>query len=262
VREARRARGPGLGAAVAVCAALLATAPPVRAEARVELRAETDGGLVLTATNAGDAPASDLVPELVYHHRRETGEPVTLAPGEQHVWRLELVPESGAGALPAIVRARWTDTGGHGRETPLVLAVPGDAGGDVSVDLDASPVARLGHVSVALSNPGRDPVTGRVALVLPGGLVTEPESLPARIEPETHATVPIVLQNDGSLPPGRYPIFAALEYDEGGVHRTAIGRATVEVVVPTGGHVPPLLVGTLSLLAALLALALAWRASR
>jgi hypothetical protein len=236
--------------------------PPALAAARLALTADPDGrALRVGATNAGGEAARDVRPEVVYRHRRTTGDAVRLDPGTHQVWTFDVEPPV-SGAFPAIVRVHWQDVAGHARATPLVVAVPSDVPtGTVTIRTEPSRIGRNGSVPVVLENTGAEPVTGRVLLVLPAGLTTEPEALPAHIAGHSRARVTTVVQNDGELPPDRYPVFAVLEYDEAAVHRTVVAATMVDVEVPAGARVP-LVVGAIALAGALGLLAIAWRASR
>jgi len=65
-----------------------------------------------------------------------------------------------------------------------------------------------------------------VVVVLPSGLVTDPETLPARVAANGRTTVPLVLENRAALPPGRYPAYALFEYTVSGEHHAAVAAPT------------------------------------
>ena len=114
--------------------------------------------------------------------------------------------------------------------------------------------------ALLIENPDARPVAGRVVVVLPSGLVTDPETLPARVAANGRTTVPLVLENRAALPPGRYPAFALFEYTLSGEHHAAVARADVAVVAEAGGRrARPLLVGVSALAVTLALLAIAWR---
>src|SRR5438132_1268913 len=149
------------------------------------------------------------------------------------------------GGPPAVVAAV---TAPHGSPSP------------VRVRLEANPVSPVGSAALLIENPDARPVAGRVVVVLAGGLVTDPETLPARVAANGQTTVPLVLENRAALPPGRYPAYALFEYTVSGEHHAAVARADVAVVADAGGRrARPLLVGVSALAVTLALLAVAWR---
>lgn len=249
-------------ALVAAAAALL-VAPSgglagARLECTVESRAGAAASLDVVAVNTGDEPARDVRPEVIYEHRTYTGEAAALDPGTRHAWQIALAPPPGPGAFAATVRVHYVDSHGRG-SVPVVAPVPAGES-PVRLRLDASPVARAGSATLLIENPDAEPIAGRVVVVLAGGLVTDPETLPARVAAEGRTTVPLVLENRGGLPPGSYPAYALFEYTAAGVHHAAVARTDVAVVADAGARrVRPLVVGASALGVALAVLAIAWR---
>jgi hypothetical protein len=230
------------------------------AAVRLELAAEDGGELRLEALNAGDETADEVVPEARYQHRSEVGETARLVPGARHEWRFALPISPGAGSLPVTIRVRYREGAAH-RTVPLVTVV--GAPGPIRATLEVPPVRHHASARLVLENPEARPVAGRVVFVLPEGLATEPESQPARIAPGDRVVLPLVLQNEGGLPPGRYPVFAIFEWTDGPTHEATLARANVEVVAAGPlDRARPLLVGLGALGVTVGLLALAWRASR
>jgi protein involved in polysaccharide export with SLBB domain len=148
---------------------------------------------------------------------------------------------------------------------PLVALVGAEASkpSPIRATLEVAPVAHHGNARLVLENAEARPAAGRVIFVLPEGLATEPESQPVRVAPGDRVTLPLVLQNEGGLPPGRYPAFAIFEWADGPTHETALAEAAVEVVAAGElDRARPLLVGLGALGVTLGLFALAWRASR
>lgn len=261
-RPAARRLAHGLAALVA-SVAVLAVRAPCGAAARLELAAETGTDLRLWATNAGDETADEVVPELLYQHRSERGGAARLAPGARHEWHFA-VAAPGPGTFPAIVRVRWRDRSGR-RSLPLVALVstPDVPASPVQARLDpTSPVRRMGGARLVLENPGSRPVAGRVAFVLPRGLGTDPESMPARLPAGGRTEILVVLENAGAVPPGGYPAYAVFEYPEDGRHAAVLARASIEVAPEaTSSRTRPLVVGLAALAVTFLLLAVAWRAA-
>jgi len=255
----RSTRSPSV-AALAVGAAL-ALAAPGAATVRLALDAEAGPDLRLVAVNDGDETARDVVPELVYQHRTVQGPAAALAPGARHEWHLPLPPPSGPGTFPVTVRVGWAGTK---RGIPIValFSTPGEPPSPVRATVDVAPLGRSGSVKLRLANPGPRAVAGRALLVLPAGLSTEPETIPAQLASGGETLVPFAVENHG-LAPGPYPAYAVFEYAEDGAHRATVARADVEVVTRASAEwARRLTVGLAALALALGGLAIAWRAAR
>jgi hypothetical protein len=234
------------------------------AAARLELTGESRGEVRLHAVNAGDEPAEDVAPEASYQHRLEVGESVQLAPGARYDWRFAPGASMDAGSFPVTIRVRYRERRAR-RMVPLVVIVGGDpaAPDPIRSILEVGPVAHHASARLVLENGGARAAAGRVVFVLPDGLTTEPESQPVRVGAAGRAVLPLVLQNEGGLPPGWYPVYAVFEWADGPTARTSLARVTVDVV-PSGRleRARPLLVGVGALVVTIGLLALAWRASR
>lgn len=217
----------------------------------------------MVATNVGDAPASGVVPAPVSAQHPGVADAVALAPGEHHEWLLPVPPAPGPGTFPVVVRVRWTDArGAHAVPVVTLASTPGESPSRVHVVLDAGQVGRTGHVRLHVASPYSEPLAGRVFLVLPDGLSTEPESVPAQVPAEGTVIAPFVVENHG-VSPGDYPAYAVFEHSAGGIRHAAVARTTITVGDDRGvGWDRRMLVGTAALAAALLVVALAWRASR
>ena len=249
-------------------AALLAMPSAGVAGVRLECTAESRSGAALAldvvAVNAGDEPARDVRPEVVYEHQTYSGEAAALDPGARREWQIPLAPPGAPGTFAATVHVHYVDALGRG-SVPVVAQVPAPDGSPspVRLRLAADPVARVGSATLLIENPDARPIAGRVVVVLAGGLATDPESLPARVAASARTTVPLVLENRAALPPGSYPAYALFEYTASGEHHAAVARADVEVVADAGGRrARPLLVGASALAATLALLAVAWRRAR
>jgi hypothetical protein len=239
---------------VFACAATARAGPVLEAGAGVTVGERV--ALQIDVRNAGEGSVSAVVPEVVYDGRSERGESVAhLAPGARHAWAFDLPRPVEPGNV------RYTDADGHGGSVPVVAAVstPGLLPvPEVRATLTTSPVTRFARAVLLLENPLPAPVHGRVIVVLPDGLVIEPESQPAEVAPEGRSEVPLILQNQGAASGTVVPVFALFEYDLDGRRHLVVASARAEV---TGGGppLPPLAVGGGALGLALALLALAWR---
>jgi len=245
---------------------LLGWALAVPASAELLLDAESRVGdgveLRLRATNDADTPVRDVGPEIVYHHRTVFADrvPVLDAHAAQE-WRTSLEAPPGPGTFPVTIRVRYTDGRPGSAVLVHVLRTPGAPPAEVQVAVATAPVAHLGHADVTLVNAARAAVAGRLVVVLPPELRTDPESRPAEIPAAGRATLPVVVENVAAPPGSVRKMFALFEYERDGVHHAVLGDATVSVVAPRA-DARPLVVGAGALLLALATLAFAWRHAR
>ena len=235
-----------------------AAEPALMAEARL-----VPGALEVVILNPRATAVAGVLPEVVYQHRTLRGAPARLDPGGRHTWEIELPPALRPGAAAAVVRVRADDpTAPAGAPVVVALvATPGTSPAAVRVSVESEAVTRAGRAEVRLANPGAAAVDGRVVIVLPDGLATDPQTHPARVPPTGSAVVTISIENRGALPPGTYPVYALFEYAEGDSQQTATAKGLVTVAPPAGSESLPLLVGAAALLIAIALLGLALRRS-
>lgn len=240
-------------ALVALVVARVATAAP-SLDVEAEVRAGEAPGLRLAARNTGDEVAG-ATPEVLYRHQTLGGDLVRLAPGARHEWSFSLPPPEEPGTFPVTARVRWP---GGAVPVVAVLAGPGAPPSEVVATLDAEPMSRIGSVRLRLENRGARAAAGRVALVLPGELRTEPESQPAEVPAHGETTVPMTLDASRARPGTRPAVWAVFEYEAAGVHHAVVAKSDVLVVVREGER-RPLVVGGTALVLAVAVLAVALR---
>src|SRR5262249_9290385 len=170
---------------------LLLRATPGLADVGVDVAAEGEAALRVTVVNAGAEAAHGVRPELHYRHRSARELPVDLGPGDRREWRFALDPPPAGGTLPAVVQVQY-EISGRTRLVPGVATVSGTGAPPevVRARLDSPPVAGVAHAVLIAENPGTRPVAARAAFVLPGGLIADPQSMPAAIEPAGPAAAP------------------------------------------------------------------------
>jgi hypothetical protein len=169
-------------------------------------------------------------------------------------------PGTSSSRSPVTAWIRYRDGYGESFSVPIVhLAGTPGYGEEVALELEATPITQVGHVTARLRNPGAQAVAGRLVVLLPENLGIEPKSQPVEVPAGGEVEVPLVIQNTGATEGSTYPIQVLFEYDEESIHHTALGRAAGDVVAADGGPVRPVMIGGLALLAALGALAFAWR---
>jgi hypothetical protein len=244
----------------------LGTARETRAAVilHVEATATREAGAAvgLTVINMGGEPADEVAPEVVYQHRTLEGEAVSIAPGGRREWRFAIDPPPARSTMPALVRVRHRDPHGRGGMTPAVvlMTAPDAAPSAVRGRLDLTPIVSIGRATLELENTGPDAVTGRVLLLLPAGLRTDPQTVPAQVLAGGRTSVSFQVESVEAPPGSRLRVFAVLEYTSGGAGYAVLAE-TMAVVGERRPHRLPLVVGFLALLAAGITLALALRST-
>jgi hypothetical protein len=258
-------------AARQIAAALIALhllAGSARALPRLAVDGEATFGepvvLAVTARNQGDQPAEAVHPETVFAHEMRRGEPVRLAPGEAHTWRLELPPPRSPGTYPARIDVHYTDAGGIGHAQPSVALVrtPGAPGSPLGIRLEVGSIARTGSARLRVTNPTNDPAAGRVVTALPDALHTGPQSQPVQVPAGGERVVPLSVQNRAAIPQEAYPVYAWFEYSLGGTHFTALASGTMRADANSDGTPVPVVVGGVFTAAVLAVVVVAIRRTR
>ncbi len=247
------------GLLLVACAATTPAWGALEVTATATVAAETT--LVVDVRNPGDHPVSDVAPVVVYQGQERHGDArPELAAGARTAWTVTLPPPAEPGTVPAVIDVHYRD-GAQRRSVPAVAAVstPGLLSEpEVRAAFTTGPVTSYARAELLLDNPTPSSVHGRVIVVLPAGLSTEPTSQAAEVPANGRRAVPLVIQNDGAAPDAGLPALALFEYDSPGRRHLAIAPVTVPVV-GGGPSAPPLLVGSVALALALALCGVAWR---
>src|SRR5207249_4419775 len=91
--------------------------------------------------NAGDEPARDVRPEVIYEHQTYSGEAAALDPGARREWQIPLAPPAAPGTFAATVRIHYVDALGRG-SVPVVIQVPAPDGSPGPVRPSPGPPSR------------------------------------------------------------------------------------------------------------------------
>jgi hypothetical protein len=143
----------------------------------------------------------------------------------------------------------------------LAVSGPGATAGPVVVTLEAGGEAGLLRARFALHNQGSEPVAGRVVVVLPPGLRTEPESQPVTLAPAARTIVPFTIESRDVRPGTETAVSALFEYGAPTWH-TIVARTAITVPTSSAtGRPAALTVGATAMLVAFVLLGLAWRAA-
>ncbi|HLK11347.1 MAG TPA: hypothetical protein VKW76_08195 [Candidatus Binatia bacterium] len=195
-----------------------------------------DGRLTvhLKVTNSGDDTAESVTPVLRFRGQEIRGSArQMLGPNESFDATLEApVGEVPPGRWPYQLAIDYTDINQYpfqalqaslltvGSPSPAKVVVP---------EMSSPPLVTTGNVTVRVKNVSATVRAATVSLVLPEGLQAASPVATLSLAPweERAVTVPIV--NRSVLAGSRYAIFAAVEYDDDGVHQSVLGRGIVEI---------------------------------
>jgi hypothetical protein len=227
-----------------VVATLLGSWVPARAKTisitisqRTEIR---DGSLVahVTVGNSGDESAKAVAATLRFGEAKSKGKlHDDLAPNGS--FQEDLTVQTGTlgeGRWPYEIAVDYADANLYPFQALLVttIVVGSPSTPKVSVpEISSVGIAESGELTIKvknLENAARD-VSYRI--VVPEGLeATEPKGR-LQLAPWDEETTSIDVVNRTALAGSRYPVFVALEYDEGGVHQALVAQGTVEIVPPS-----------------------------
>ena len=227
-----------LSAGALVCVCLLASGAAagtisISIAAAAELR---DGKLVVAVTvaNSGDEAAAAVTPELRFRGQAVRGtRSSSLEPGGA-VEETLAVPagDLGEGRWPYQVAVSYTDTNQYPFEALHVALIelgnPPPA--QVAVTrLEAEGVFDSGDLEARVKNLSEDARDVRVDVLVPGAIeVKGPEAV--ALAGWAEQSVAFELTNRAALAGSRYPLFVALEYEDGSVHQTLVSRGEVEIL--------------------------------
>lgn len=247
-----------LGLLLVACAATAHAGGGLEVTASATVAAETT--VVVDVRNAGTGDVSDVMPVVLFQGQERRGDPrPTLAPDARATWTFALPHPVEPGTVPAVVDVRYADARGR-QGVPAIASVstPGllpEA--EVQATLSAVPMMGYARAELLLQNPAAVAIHGRVVVVLPSGLSTEPVSQATEVPARGRRIVPLVLQHDGVAPAAGVPMFALFEYDADGRRHLVVASAGI----PGDGGQPavrPLVVGAAALAAALALCGVAW----
>jgi hypothetical protein len=224
----------------------------------------------LDIRNNGDAPARNLMPILAFRGTESLGTfAPSLAPQSTLLQTVAFpLPEGPGprGVWPVYVRLSYADGNNHPFEALHVMRVGFGAAPEerpaVEVALAASRVSTTGEIAADL----RSTISTATSLsfIVPAGLAVTPEQANVFLEPGSRRVVAFVT-NAGATQASRLPVFAVVEYDTGGAHRTSLSTAVVEIAAAEAPQPVPSMfprIVFLSVIALALALATWHRAKR
>ena len=232
----RKAAIATIGLAVGCLLAAAATAGTI--SIRIVSTAELVGDalvVAVTVANDGDEAAGSVAATLRFRGAEVRGATrARLGPGDSFDETLTLpAPSLGAGRWPYQLAVSYTDTNQYPFEALHVGTI--EAGGPpparVAVaKFEPGSVADAGELEVRVKNLSDVARDVRLRVLLPEALEGKPSGETLELDAWEERPVSLRLVNRAALPGSRYPVFVALEYEDGPIHQALVARSTVEVL--------------------------------
>ena len=195
-----------------------------------------DGALevALKISNSGDEAANSVVPILRLRDREARGSRRdSLAPGDTIEDTLRVpMGDLGSGRWPFRVATDYTDANQYPFQAlhVAVVTVGDPSPSKVAVsDITIPAVSESGTVSMKIKNLAAAARDAEVTVFAPDGLEVLTPTQQVTLKPWESVDARADLVNRTALAGSRYPIFVAVEYDDGGVHQTLVANGTVEI---------------------------------
>jgi hypothetical protein len=221
----------GLGAAPAGAGSIT-----INMTTRAEL-GEKELTVNLTVGNSGDEAAGSVVPILRLRDHVVRGEREDSLPPGARIERTLVAPaeDLGEGRWPFRIAVSYTDQNQYpfqalhvslvtrGNPLPAKVAV---------TKVDVTPLETTAEMAMRVKNLAGVDRTATVTLFAPEDIGVEGGPAGVELEPWAEDTVDFEIINRTALTGSRYPVFAAVEYDEDGAHHAVIAQGIVEVSSP------------------------------
>ena len=189
----------------------------------------------LKVGNSGDEAALSVTPSLRFGDQVVRGKgKQSLAPNTSFEETLALQVESlGEGRWPYRIAVDYTDQNQYpfqalqtqailvGNPPPAKIAVPA---------IKSDDIAGSGTVTLTVKNLTADPHTARVSVFVPEGLEATDPVREVKLEGWKEQVLEVPVTNRTALAGSRYPVFVAVEYDDGSVHQAAVAQGMVSVI--------------------------------
>lgn len=205
---------------------------------RAELR---DGELRVAATlnNGGDETAHSVTPTLRFRGAEVRGATqAVLPPGQPHEVSLVLpVAELGDGHWPYEISVDYADANLYPFQalSLAVLTVGSPPLAKVAITPVESPVlAGQAKLSVKLKNVSATEQRLSLRVLAPEAIEASGQGGELVLGPWQELEIPVQLTNRAALVGSRYPIFLAVEYEDGPVHQALVAHTMVEIGAEAG----------------------------
>jgi hypothetical protein len=199
--------------------------------------ATLDGGdlvVKLRVSNSGDEAALSVTPKLVFRDAEVRGQGTPrLEPGGNFEETLKIpAGELSDGRWPYKVSVDYTDLNQYPFQALQVqsLVVGNPPPAKVAVArLESDGLAGSGSVRVHLKNLTADERKTTVNLMLPEGLETGSPRQEITLDGWEEQEVEVPVTNRTALAGSRYPVFVAVEYEDGDVHQGLVSQGVVAI---------------------------------
>ena len=189
----------------------------------------------LKVGNTGDEAALSVTPSLRFADQVVRGKgKQSLAPNTSFEETLTLpVGSLGEGRWPYRIAVDYTDQNQYpfqalqtqailvGNPPPAKIAVPA---------IKSDDIAGSGTLTLTVKNLTADPHTARVSVFVPEGLEATDPVREVKLEGWKEQVLEVPVTNRTALAGSRYPVFVAVEYDDGSVHQAAVAQGMVSVI--------------------------------
>ena len=189
----------------------------------------------LKVGNTGDEAALSVTPSLRFGDQVVRGKgKQSLAPNTSFEETLTLpVGSLGEGRWPYRIAVDYTDQNQYpfqalqtqailvGNPPPAKIAVPA---------IKSDDIAGSGTLTLTVKNLTADPHTARVSVFVPEGLEATDPVREVKLEGWKEQVLEVPVTNRTALAGSRYPVFVAVEYDDGSVHQAAVAQGMVSVI--------------------------------
>ena len=189
----------------------------------------------LKVGNTGDEAALSVTPSLRFADQVVRGKgKQSLAPNTSFEETLTLpVGSLGEGRWPYRIAVDYTDQNQYpfqalqtqainvGSPPPAKVVVP---------TIKSADIAGSGTITLTVKNLTADPRTARVSVFVPEGLEATDPVRDVKLEGWKEQVLEVPVTNRTALAGSRYPVFVAVEYDDGSVHQAAVAQGMVSVI--------------------------------
>jgi hypothetical protein len=226
---------PGASALLALCLAGPADAGSISIQISpiVELREDKLAAQV-KVSNVGDEAAQSVAAVLVFGAQKARGDiRQMLAPGSSMDATLSLpANDLGNGRWPYEIAVDYTDANSYpfqaihlglvtrGNPPPAKVAVS---------ELKADPLSTSGTLRVRVKNLAGAERQASITVVAPEGIEVTSQPGDVQLAAWEERTVSAALVNRTALVGSRYPVYAEVQYDDGGFHQAVAGAGMIEI---------------------------------
>jgi hypothetical protein len=228
----------GIACGIALCLPSVAAAKTISITIgqKAELRGDT---LAVSATigNTGDEAAKAVAVSLHFGDKAVRGKARDeLPPSGSYEEELALaVGQLGEGRWPYEIRVDYADANLYPFQALLAYAfvVGNPPPAKITVaKFTAEPIGESGPLAITVKNLAAAEREARWRVMVPDGVEATPATGTVHLAGWGETTASIDLVNHTALAGSRYPIFVAIEYDDGAVHQGIVSQGMIEIVAP------------------------------